>query len=208
MVQPAKHIRGRCICNEHQDEVLHELGPPTDLPGHHHRGDTRQSCERRSQSLGLIRRVVRESQPRGLSEERDAPENILGGLLSEARQTSQTAVAGRCFQLRERIDIEDFMDLPDLRHAEAGDRKHLDEARWNLLSQLLENPGSSCGHDLGDNLKRRWPHTLRGRQRTGLESVAQVAGKSRTARAAVRKARTRNGFSFLSSRNAAICSST
>ena len=39
-------------------------------------------------------------------------------------------------------------------------------------------------------------------------AVAEIAGKPPTARAAVRKARIRNGFSPLSSRNAAICSST
>ena len=168
------------------------------------------SCsERAPQSLRLLGRVMRQLESARLPQERDALEDVLGGLLAEARQPGQPAVPRGGLELGEGVDAEGVVDLADLGDAESGDLQHLDQAGGHLFAQFLEQGGAPAGHQLLHDLQGRRADALG----AGEGAVARAHPPVRpaglpTARAAVRKARTRKGFSPLSSRNEAICSST
>src|SRR6185436_10055726 len=105
----------------------------------------------------------------------DAAKNVLGSLGAEARQLGQPSVAGRRLQLRQRVDVEQIVNLADLGDAKPGNGEHLDQSRRDLLPQVLEHGRTPGRGQLADDLEGAGPDAASAGQRAVLERLPKVA---------------------------------
>ena len=179
LAEPLEQLGRRHVGHEHEDEVAHDLAPPPHLAGDDRAAHAGQLLQRGAQALRLFGGVVGQPEGAGLPQVGDALEDVLRGLLAEARQLGEPAVVRGRLELGQGIDAEHVVDLPNLGDAEAGDGEHLDQARRDLLPQLLEHAGPAGGDQLGDDLERGRTHALGRGERAVLDGLSQIAGKLR-----------------------------
>src|SRR5207248_11714352 len=94
-----------------------------------------------------------------LAQERNALEDFLGRLWSEARQRGQASIARRGLELLERLDTESGVNLVNLLRPKSGDVEHLEETFRRRFAQLLEISGLAELDEIADDRQRRRTET-------------------------------------------------
>src|ERR1043166_7905237 len=82
------------------------------------------------------------------AQEGDALEHVLRGLATEARKPGEPPVVRRILEVTQGLDAAPLPNRPDPRHPESRDAEHLDQARRDLLAELLEHLRPAALHQL------------------------------------------------------------
>ncbi len=178
LAQLLEEVRRRGFGHEHEDQILDHLGAAPNIAGNYGASNPRQALQCRSQALGLISRMMEQPVGAGLTKVGDALEDVLRGPGAESGQLGQAAVLGRRLQVRERIDPQDIVYLPDLGNAQARDLQHLDQARGNLFAQLFQHPGLARADQFGDDLECGRTDSLGEGQGAVLQRLPEIAGEA------------------------------
>ena len=157
-------------------EVADRLAMAAQGSGDGHAHDVGMRRDHRPQSLALGASVVVESLRPARPEERDAGENLVGGLLAVARELGETPVAGGLLELVDGLDGERLVNPEDLRRSHARHPQHLKQSLGSGGPELLEIQGLAMLDEIAHDRERRRTESANRGELAGLQRVAYIIG--------------------------------